>query len=1019
MLDLLERLNAALAGRYVVVREIGRGATATVFLAQDLKHHRHVAVKVLRPEVATALGGERFLREIEIAANLTHPNILPIHDSGDAGGAAYYVTPYLEGESLRDRLGREGPLELTLALRITHEVGDALGYAHARGLIHRDIKPGNILLAGDHPLVADFGIARAIEEAVWEPLTETGIAIGTPGYMSPEQATGERHLDGRSDLYSLGCVLYEMLAGKRPFDGPSPGGILAQQLNSPPPVLPAQPDVPDRVSRAIRRAMATRRDDRFASISDFLAALERGHEVPTVRVRPMSFRRGRRPALLLGAALAAGAALIGGLRWFRAAAPIDASVVAVMPFRVAAATSELDYLREGIVDLFDAKLGDYGTPRAVDPRAVLHAWRRAGGGPAKELDAAAALRVARALGAGQLLLGGVVGTPGRVAISATLLAVPDGRRSAAASVEGPPDSLSVMIDHLAAKLLALRGREGEQRLATLTSYSLPALQAYLAGQAMYRRGEYAVAARHFDRALELDSTFALAGLGLTASAGWLADWPATHRGRRLAWTARARLGRRDQALLAAYAGPNYPVGPTYADQIASWELATQAAPDRAEAWFELGDFLFHQGPYLGLAGAHRRAGAAFERALAVDSTYAPAIEHLIELAVLGRNARQLRQLAELYVTQAPESELVGYIRWRVAVALGDSAAVRNVRGEFDRMGSRSLQRIVGVAQLDGVDLADAELAATILEKRGGNRGERDAVLELFGRLRRNQGRPQAARALDESPGASRPLVETQARRIMDALYYGGDAESAARAARQLETMQTRDPRLEHLGTCWREQWRLAHGDTTSTTASVARLRAIADSAPLEGWHPAPKGQPDLCATILETTLAGARTGEVGATPPVEAIDYLDSLMRTGPIGDGERLPNLLIGRWKAARGDARGALQAIRRRPYSWRTSDLHFLGGYLLMEGRLASAVGEWEAAARAYRHYLALRAAPEAALVAEARQVRAQLDKLTEHRRVAAGGPYAATRRKSHMRAASTSASWASAHASPAVSP
>ncbi len=219
MPDLLDRLKTALADRYAIEQEIGAGGMATVYLAEDLKLHRKVAVKVLRPELAAALGPERFLREIEIAAKLHHPHILALHDSGEVDGFLYYVMPYVDGESLRDRLNREKQLPVEDALQIAREVADALGSAHRHDVIHRDIKPENILLEEGHAVVADFGIARAIHAAGGEQLTETGLAVGTPAYMSPEQAMGSKELDGRSDLYSLGCVLYEMLAGQPPFTG--------------------------------------------------------------------------------------------------------------------------------------------------------------------------------------------------------------------------------------------------------------------------------------------------------------------------------------------------------------------------------------------------------------------------------------------------------------------------------------------------------------------------------------------------------------------------------------------------------------------------------------------------------------------------------------------------------------------------------------------------------------------------------------------------------------------------------
>ena len=228
MADLREPLQSGLADRYRLERELGRGGMATVFLAHDLRHDRPVAFKVLHPDLAATLGPERFQREIRTTARLQHPHILPVLDSGEAAGQLWYTMPYVEGESLRDRLRREGQLPLDDALQISREVADALGYAHSQEIVHRDIKPENILLSRDHALVADFGIARALQAADAEHLTVTGLAVGTPAYMSPEQADGRSSIDGRSDLYSLACVLYEMLTGEAPYTGRTPQAVIAK-----------------------------------------------------------------------------------------------------------------------------------------------------------------------------------------------------------------------------------------------------------------------------------------------------------------------------------------------------------------------------------------------------------------------------------------------------------------------------------------------------------------------------------------------------------------------------------------------------------------------------------------------------------------------------------------------------------------------------------------------------------------------------------------------------------------------
>ena len=274
MTDPLPRLAAALADRYRIERELGQGGMATVYLAEDLKHHRKVAIKVLKPELAAVLGAERFVQEITTTANLQHPHILTLFDSGEADGFLYYVMPYIEGESLRDRLDREKQLPLDDALAIAREVADALSYAHARGIVHRDIKPENILLADGHAIVADFGIAKAVSDAGATRLTATGMSVGTPIYMSPEQAAGEQDLDGRSDLYSLACVLYEMLAGQPPFTGPTAANVVHQHLTADArPVSQLRPAVPASIADMLARALAKNPADRFSPAAQFAAAL--------------------------------------------------------------------------------------------------------------------------------------------------------------------------------------------------------------------------------------------------------------------------------------------------------------------------------------------------------------------------------------------------------------------------------------------------------------------------------------------------------------------------------------------------------------------------------------------------------------------------------------------------------------------------------------------------------------------------------------------------------------------------
>ena len=326
MPELLGRLQSALADRYRLDREVGAGGMATVYLAEDIRHDRRVALKVLRPELAAVIGAERFLAEIKLTANLQHPHILPLFDSGEADSYLFYVMPFIEGESLRDRLNREKQLPVAEAVRITTEVADALDYAHRHGVVHRDIKPENILLHDGRALVADFGIALAASKAGGSRMTETGMSLGTPHYMSPEQAMGEREITARSDIYALGAVLYEMLTAEPPFTGATAQAVVARVVTeSPRPLIPQRHTIPPHVEAAALTALEKLPADRFATAAEFAAALRDPAYAPTVarpattadaRSRPAGRRRPGGLVLALGAALAVAtaAALWGWLR---------------------------------------------------------------------------------------------------------------------------------------------------------------------------------------------------------------------------------------------------------------------------------------------------------------------------------------------------------------------------------------------------------------------------------------------------------------------------------------------------------------------------------------------------------------------------------------------------------------------------------------------------------------------------------------------------------------------------------
>jgi serine/threonine-protein kinase len=356
MADDLNRFKIALADRYTLERELCRGVMATVYLAEDLKHHRQVAIKVLRPELAAAIGAERFLREVEVTANLTHPHILPLHDSGEADGFLYYVMPYIEGETLRGRMNREGQLPLDDALQITREVAAALSYAHSHDVIHRDIKPENVLLSAGEAVVADFGIARAITEAGGEHLTETGISIGTPAYMSPEQASGADKLDGRSDVYSLGCVLYEMLAGEPPYTGPSAQAIVAKKLSEATPrISVVRGRVPTSVEVAVEQALAKVPADRFGTAAQFGEVLS--VERLSVATHRTPARRKLTVPVLVSIGVVALVAILMLVAWPFSAEPEGPPRLVVLPFENLGSPDD-EQFADGLTDEIISRLSN-------------------------------------------------------------------------------------------------------------------------------------------------------------------------------------------------------------------------------------------------------------------------------------------------------------------------------------------------------------------------------------------------------------------------------------------------------------------------------------------------------------------------------------------------------------------------------------------------------------------------------------------------------------------------------------
>jgi serine/threonine-protein kinase len=600
--DVSTRLAAALADRYRFERELGQGGMATVYLAQDLKHHRPVAIKVLKSELAAVLGAERFLREITTTANLRHPHILPLYDSGEAAGALFYVMPWVEGESLRDRLRREGQLPVDEALRLTREVAEALEYAHGQGIIHRDIKPENILLERGHAVVADFGIARAASTAGGDKLTETGLAVGTPAYMSPEQATGEHDLDARSDLYGLGSVLYEMLAGEPPYTGPSAQAIIAKRFREPVPrVSTLRETVPPAVEAALTRVLAKSPTDRFATAGEFARALMvEGAARPAPA--PVAGRALRR-SLTVGLTLVGAAGLYLAVRAL--AAPSAGSgqairSIAVLPLDNYSADSAQDYFAEGMTDELTTDLATISQLRVTSRGSAMQF---------KGKNRPATPEIAKALNVDAIVEGSVSRSGDKVRITAQLIDARADKHLWARSFERKSGDVLALQAELAsaiAREINVQLTPGEQtRLAAAPSVNPEAHDAYLRGRYFFNRPsdenlQRAIA--EFDKAIRLSPDFAPAFAGLSD----VYLWAAFNEGFITAAQAKPRV--RDAAERAVALDSN------------SAEAHTSLAVYRA--WLEY-DW--------------EASEAAFRRAIALNPNYAFAHDQLGQLlALVGR-----------------------------------------------------------------------------------------------------------------------------------------------------------------------------------------------------------------------------------------------------------------------------------------------------------------------------------------------------------------------------------------------
>ncbi|MDX2184420.1 MAG: protein kinase [Gemmatimonadaceae bacterium] len=723
-MSLLDRVRAALAASYDVLKEQGRGGMATVFLARDRKHDRLVAIKVLHPDTAEAVGADRFLREVRITARLNHPHIVPLLDSGSADGLLYYVMPFVDGESLRQRLERVGSLPAVDGLRVIREVADAIGAAHASGIVHRDIKPENILLQGGHALVADFGIGRSTVTSGTAAggesgLTATGVAIGTPAYMSPEQAMGAGGDDPRTDVYALGCVAYEVLTGEVPFAAPTAVASINRKLTEAPPELSPRPaGVSAAVAAAIRVAMAREAADRFGSVQAFVAALGDGHP-SSVRVSSSSTRR---VASTAGLAVLAAVVAFGGL-WFgvrerradvtpsRTDGPL-ASTMAVLPFENLSGDSTVAYIAEGLADELVTSLSQVPGMR-VASRTSTGTLQRKG----LELE-----EIAAKLDVETVLEGSLKVSGDRIRVSTRLVKVADGYPIWAQSYDrSSADVLRIQEEIAAAIAGALRG-------AATASASADALASgttdpgtyklYLQGAAMRSQQteqRLVSAVRLFKDAIARDPRFARAWAGL-ASACAVQGWY-DYRSPREAFP--ESMAAADSALRLDPRNASAQATKAYAALYYEWNLPKAEAAFRQAIAFDPNSAIAHQwyGNYLAVAQRWDESERAFATALRLDP--APSVRHAVAIWVQHFRGDDARSIATFYDVAQFDSTYAPIFQWGAKPLLATGRVNEAVA---------ALERAVTLSNRGAAFVADLAAAKAIQGDRAAAKRLLDEVL---------------------------------------------------------------------------------------------------------------------------------------------------------------------------------------------------------------------------------------------------------------------------------------------------
>jgi tRNA A-37 threonylcarbamoyl transferase component Bud32 len=936
----VERLQAALGERYTILRELGHGGMATVYLAEDKKLDRRVAIKVLRPDLASAVGPERFLREIKIAAQLQHPGILDIYDSGSYEGILYYVMPYVEGESLRLRLDRERRLPVDEALGIVGEVADALSYAHDHGIVHRDIKPENILISAGHAVVADFGIARAISEAGDEHLTASDQTIGTPAYMSPEQASGQKGLDGRTDVYTLACVLFEMLAGEPLFKGESARALIAAHMFEEPRSLGALcPSAPDSVVSAVDTALAKTPDARFSTASEFKTALDIPVAATTRPIRRLWSRVHWSVKLALPAALAAVVALVVLWLW-PSAIELNPNRVVVFPPIDRSAHPPSVEAGLGVAYAIEAALDH------TDPLRWDHGWDRLSESARRDpllLTADSARRISLGRGAAHYIDGVIVPEDGLLSVH---LRLHDVRGDSVVAVE----RATMVGGVVPVALLGLRAVVGllpklvdpgrKVDLSALTDRDPAAIALWVQGERAYREFHFDEALELYHRALEEDSLLVFAAIKGAQAAGWKGHFDEAEALIAHAVAHDGLLPSRYRYLARGYDA--FVTG--QADSaVANLQAALAEDPEWSEPAAALGETYHHLFP--SVEGLDSLAAEMFERALAHDSTFMSPLLHLSEIALRKGDVPRARGFVDRL--EAVEADRGHYRHLHLMLDCVQLGAERVDWESAARSDPVAVWRTAAQLAVGGSNMACAErgFRAVLNEPSASANADWGSVLGLQGLLVA-QGRDREAVALLDS------VVEAGVSGALS-LYV---IDALAGAKMEVEASEVEGLARASFGQYYERSGSSLHWLMAAWNAHAGKLEKVERiSAALDSMAQASGSRRHrLLADAVACHRTYARSDTVGAISCLRALSPTarrDSLV--GDFAEPLAVERALLADLLLARGEFEEAhwVAAIFDHPAP--LVFLPFLGRSLEVRLRAAEALG-WEDRAARYRERL-----------------------------------------------------------------